>query len=145
MDSHDLLNINNRYFQMAKNAATFSDYYKQHHLGCVMIYKNKPLAISWNTLKTNPVQKMYNKYRNFPFETKNDGAAHAEMAALIKTKDMDNIEWNKVKVYIYREHKDGTSAIACPCPACEKAMRDRGIKHIYYTTEYGTGYERIDN
>jgi deoxycytidylate deaminase len=143
MNSSDLLNIDNKYFQMAKTASTFSDFYKQHHLGCVMIYKGKPIAISWNTLKTNPIQKEYNKYRHFDFESSNNGAIHAELGALIKTKNMD-IDWNKVKVFIYREHKNGIAANSCPCPACERAMRDRGIRNIYFTTEYGTAHERID-
>lgn len=137
------LDIHNKYFIMAKNASTFSDFYKQHHLGCVMIYKGKPICVSWNTLKTNPIQKEYNKYRNFEIESPNNGSLHAEMVGLVKTKNMD-IDWSRVEVYIYREHKNGNAAIACPCPACERAMRDRGIRHIYYTTECGTAYERIE-
>lgn len=130
----------NKYFDMARSISQLSDYYKQHHLGCVMIYKGKVIADGYNSLKTSPMQKQYNKYREFDEDSPNSGSLHAEMMTLERCKYLD-VEWSKVKVFIYREHKSGIKAIAAPCPACRKALIDRGIKHIYYTGENSFIYE----
>lgn len=132
----------NKYFKMAKNVSELSDF-KKFHLGAIMVYKNKVIAAEYNTTKTNPLQKEYNKLRGFEEEHTNDGAIHSEMACLIRTRNM-NIEWHKVSIFIYRQHKDDTLAYCRPCPACMKAIKDRGIKKIYYTTENGFAYERIE-
>lgn len=134
-----------KYFNLAKNASKFSDFERQH-LGCVFIYKNKVLEIGWNTMKTNPIQKEYNKFRDYKdYCNKNDGAIHAEMSTIIKTKNLENIDWKKVKVFVYRELKDGTKAMARPCKACMAAMIDRGIRDVYFTTNYNWSYERISD
>lgn len=137
--------LQDKFFEMAKNVSTLSDFYKQHHLGCVITYKNKVIGDGYNSLKTHPIQKEYNKYRNYRnnFETPNNGSLHAEMMALLRCKDYD-IEWNKVNVFIYRCHKNDIKANAFCCPACRQALIDRGIKRIYYTTENGTLFEKID-
>ena len=33
--------------------------------------------------------------------------------------------------------------MARPCPACMMALKLRGVKHIYYTTDEGLAYENI--
>lgn len=132
----------NKYFNMAKNVSELSDF-KQHHLGAIMVYKGKVIAAEHNTNKTNPIQKEYNRLREFEYDTCQNGAIHAECGCLIRTKNMD-LDWSKVSVFIYREHKDGNKAIAAPCPACRKALIDRGIKKFYYTGNNSFIYERID-
>lgn len=136
-----------RFFNLAKNASKFSDYNKKNiRIGSVLIYKNKVIANGWNTIKTNPMQYYYNKYREINDDERNYDykkhlpCVHAEMKCLIETKDM-NIDWNKVSIFVYREHNN--KMLNCkPCKACSKALRDRGIKDIYYTTELGFNYER---
>lgn len=130
-----------RYFNMAKNVSTLSDF-KRHHIGAVMVYKNKVIASEANTMKTNPIQKEYNRQRGFEKDTPHNGSIHAEMACIVRTRYMD-IDWAKVSIYVYRELKDGTTAPARPCPACMTALKERGIKNIYYTTEYGIAHEKI--
>lgn len=134
-----------KYLSLAKNVSELSNFYKQHHLGCIITYKNKIISDGYNSLKTNPVQKEYNKYRDYTLDTPNNGSLHAEMMALIRCKDVD-VDWNKVNVFIYREHANGNPALARSCPACLKALKDKGIKNIYYSTEHspnGYAYERI--
>ena len=55
-----------------------------------------------------------------------------------------NVEWNKVKLYIYREFKDGTKALAKPCASCQRLIKELGIKKIYYTTNDGYIQEIFD-
>lgn len=131
-----------KYLSLAKNACKFSDF-RDHHLGSVIIYKGKVLSIGYNTNKTNPLQEHYNKFRGYDI-TKARNSLHAEMMAICKCKDMD-IEWNKASIYIYRQHKNGIKALARPCKACERAIKDLGIKNIYYTVENGYAHEMIEN
>ncbi len=84
--------------------------------------------------KTNTTQWYYNRYR---LEDKNDlmtkpSKSHAEINLIRKIRYLD-INFKDVTIYIYRELKDGTLALAAPCKACEKALRTLGIKTICYT------------
>lgn len=137
-----------KYFKLAKNASKFSDYNKKNiHIGSVLVYKNKIIANGWNTQKTSPIQYQYNKHREIECGTRNFSAddhlpcIHSEMKCLIDTKYMD-IDWNKVSIFVYRE-SCGKTRMCRPCPSCMKALKDRGIKHIYYTSENGYNYERL--
>lgn len=38
----------------------------------------------------------------------------------------------------------GVFKLARPCPSCMAAIRDIGIKHVYYTTDDGYAYEKIE-
>lgn len=122
-----------RNFQKARAASMLSDF-PTYKLGAVMMIGNKVLSVGYNITKTHPIQKKYNIERGYDPNVKNNGQVHAEMMCLINTKYLD-VDWSKVSLYIYREHKDHTTAIAKPCPACEKAIRERGINAVYYTTE----------
>ena len=126
------------YLDKAKKASMNSTYPKQK-LGAVLVYGGKIIATGDNTCKTSPFQKMYNRYR-FAGDSRNNGWIHAETMLLLKTRFLD-IDWNKAYVYIYREYKNGESALARPCMACRVALEERGITNIFYTTE--KGYEKL--
>lgn len=137
-------------FKLAKNASELSDYNKKNiHIGSVMIYKNKVIANGWNSCKTNPLQMKYNMYREMNTEGRRYDAnkhlpfVHAEMKCLIDTKDL-NIDWAKVHLFIYRE-SCGKGRMCRPCPSCMKALKDRGIKHIWYINNKGEEiYEEVE-
>jgi len=139
-----------RYFDLAKDVSKLSDYNKKNiKIGAIIVYKNKVVASGYNTSKTSPIQMKYNKYREKvdPLRDYNANdhlpSLHAEMKALIDTKDMD-IDWNKASIFVYRDsNNDGTIRNCRPCCACMKALKDKGIKNIYYTNENGFNYERI--
>lgn len=130
-----------RYFKLAKNASEFGDY-PRYKIGAVMAYKSRVLSVGWNAKREHPTQKRYNIARGFDVDsTKN--SLHAEIYAILKVKDMD-INWSKVSIFVYRECKNGMRALARPCPACEKAIRDLGIKHVYYTGKNSYIHEIFD-
>lgn len=133
-----------RYFNMAKEVSKRSNF-KQHHLGAVAIYKGSLLATGYNSTKTNPRQKELNRERGWNVEA-NDAhnTVHAEMACLSKIRYLD-IDFSKIKLYVYREHKNGVKAFARPCPACCKMIKDMGIREVWYTTEDGFGYEWMED
>ena len=69
---------------------------------------------------------------------------HAEIKCLSQIKDID-INFSKVKLYIYRIRNDQPFGLSRPCPSCMAAIKDLGIKDIYYTTNDGYAYERLEN
>lgn len=67
---------------------------------------------------------------------------HAEINCLNSIRHMD-INFSKVKLYIYRSRCDQEYGMSRPCPSCMAAIKDLGIRHIYYTTNDGFAYENI--
>jgi hypothetical protein len=59
--------------------------------------------------------------------------AHAEHRC-VKKMDVGGV------VYVARVLRDGSLAMSKPCPDCERSLRGRGIKKVYYSindVEYG--------
>ena len=133
-------NIDYRYFDKARQVATISDYQK-YHIGCVAVYQGQVIGLGCNCNKTHPKQKFYNKYRN-PSDTLLP-KLHAEINCLNQIRNLD-INFSKVKLYIYRIRKDQPFGLARPCPSCMAAIKDLGIKEIYYTTNDGYSYEKLE-
>lgn len=128
-----------RFFKEAKKASKNSDFRKTN-LGCVVVYKNKVVSVGYNSQKTHPVQKKYNVFRGIP--SNNLGKVHAETKALSMLLEAD-LDWNNVTVYTYREHKDGSLAMARPCNSCMQLMKNLGIRKICYSTDMGFAKEVI--
>ena len=132
-----------RNFNKAQQASTYSSYSK-HHLGAVIFYKNKVISVGWNTNKELLLQRRYNVLRNFDV-TKYPNYGHAEMCAIhkmINTYDMDKIDKSKLSIYIWRG-RFGKGMMSRPCAACQAALKDFGIKNIYYTGNDSFVYEEL--
>ena len=132
-----------RYFQKARQAAEISDY-KRTHVGCVAVYQGNIIGIACNTNKTHPMQKYYNRYRYHPQTSYFYPKLHAEINCISSIRHLD-INFSKVKLYIYRIRKDQPFGLSRPCPSCMAAIKDLGIRHIYYTTNDGYAYEEVEN
>lgn len=65
---------------------------------------------------------------------------HAEMAALAKAKSA-RTDLKNATIYVARTlRRDGSEALARPCPMCRAELRRHGIKKVVYTIapfEYG--------
>lgn len=133
-----------RFFNIAREISKMSDFngIKKVKIGCVLIYKNRVISSGCNTQKTSPIQKRLNKYRDFS-EEQGFPSLHAESNAIIHCRD--DIKWDKVSVFIYREFADGTPACARFCKGCEAFMRSKGIKDVYYTGNYGYLHENLQS
>jgi deoxycytidylate deaminase len=127
-----------RNLALAKKASEFSDF-PQHQLGCVLSYGKSILSVGWNSNSTHPTQAKYNQFRNL-FGNRIAAKSHAEERAIEAAKHFENINWKKVTVYIYRQHKDGCTAIARPCAACYQLIKDVGIRKIIYSDSNPFGY-----
>ena len=130
--------MKSKFFEEAKKESHLSDY-DGAHLGAVAVYKNKfILAKAHNTHKTNPTQFYYNRYRikNKVDILSKPARAHAEIQLYRKIRFL-NVPFKDVTVYIYRELKDGSLAIAKPCSGCEKALLSLGIRVVCWTESNG--------
>lgn len=130
-----------KYFQKARQAAMISDYRKTH-IGCVAVYQGNITGIACNCNKTHPTQQFYNKYRRHSDYM--PARLHAEINCINTIKNLD-IRFSRVKLYVYRICKDQPFGLSRPCPSCMAAIRDLGIRDIYYTTNDGYAHERIEN
>ena len=129
-----------RYFNKARNVATISDY-RKIHVGCVAVYQGQVIGLGCNCNKTHPTQKYYNKYREYSEQLL--PKLHAEINCINQIRHL-NINFSKVKLYIYRIRKDQPFGLARPCPSCMAAIKDLGIRYVYYTTNYGYAYEKLE-
>lgn len=143
-----LSNFDYRMFEIARKVADTSDF-DTFHIGCVITYKKHIVSSASNSYKTHPVQKKYNKkYRHFNKSIKPVvDSGHAEILALtnIPYPIEQNIDWRNVRVYVYRISKGKRlkMGLARPCPACMAALRDKGVQHLYYSTDDGFAYEKL--
>lgn len=129
-----------KYFSKARQAAMISDYHKTH-IGCVAVYQGTIIGIGCNCNKTHPTQKFYNKYRK-----QSDSMLpklHAEINCINSIKNL-GVNFSRVKLYVYRIRKDQPYGLSRPCPSCMEAIKDLGIRDIYYTSNDGYVHERIE-
>lgn len=124
--------------------ASLNSNFPKFHLGAAVYYKGVLLATGHNSTKTSPTQKRLNHARGFnPDDSGVINSIHAEVQCLNKIKYLD-IDFSKITVYTYRELKNGTKALAKPCPACMQYIKELGIKNICYTTNGGIAEEYLD-
>lgn len=115
MDKHK------KHFELARRLSKKSNHY-QYRLGCVIVRHKTVIGIGYNQLKSHPKS---------PHAWK---MIHAEFHALLGAIPS---ELNGADVYVYREHKDGSLAMARPCPSCHKMLEACGVRTINFTTEKG--------
>lgn len=132
-----------KYFIKARKVALASDFPKIH-VGCIAIYQGSIIGIGRNTNKTHPLQKYYNRYRMLADDHGNQflPKAHAEINCINSIRHLD-IQFPKVKLYIYRIGNDRAFRMCRPCLSCMAAIQDLGIRDIYYTTDDGFAHEKL--
>lgn len=114
-----------RLFARARQIALQSDYHREH-VGCIAVYKGKIVGIGCNSEKTHPIQYYYNKYRNNNRNEYFVPKLHAEINCINSIRHLD-INFQKVKLYIYRVLNDKPYGISRPCPSCMAAIKDFGL------------------
>jgi len=101
---------------MAKQAITATVYNKRGHV----------LAVAKNSYeKTHPMQAMYAAQCGGEYVHKQ--YLHAEIAALIKCRGIP------YKIKVERYSSNGQPRNAKPCPICELAIKEAGVKFVEYT------------
>lgn len=99
---------------------------KQQITAIIYSKRGKVLAIGKNSyIKTHPIQARYAERVGLPEKI----FLHAEIAALIKCTDLRKAH----RITIFRTLKDGTLALAKPCPVCASAIAESGIKIVEHS------------
>lgn len=128
-----------KFLEMAKSLSEASKF-DTYKIGAVLAIKGKVISRGFNSYKTHPKQKLYNRNRT-NFKEEAQPFMHAEMSAIqkLRTEELKNVE-----MYIYRTGKDGKQKMCRPCAACMKAIKDKGIRVIHYTTNDGIATEYLN-
>jgi|GEM_PF-343685 len=131
-----------RAFEVARAISKTSDN-AQYFIGAVVSYGKSIVGVGCNSaFKSHPLQKKYNQNRP-KFSEFSNHPIHAEIDALIKASSTAGKDLTGAKIYVYRENKLGKLAMSRPCRACMQAIKDFGIKDVYYSTEDGLSYESL--
>lgn len=133
-----------RYFAIAKRNSAKSTFVRRNKsgndrvmIGAAIVKGNYVISEGFNKNKTHPFQSMHNARTMCISPNPN---IHAEVDALIYSRYSD---LSGCEIFVYRAMVDGTIANCRPCKACVNALKDAGVKHVYYTTDKGYHYERI--
>ena len=125
------------YFKKAYEISCLSDF-PRVHIGCIAVYKKDIIGIGYNSRKTSPIQSKYNTLGKRILLSNNGKPVneflHAEIACLNMIRNMD-IDFSKVRLYISRKNCWNELACCRPCSACEYAIKELGIKSVYYTDD----------
>lgn len=108
--------------------------YKRLKMVAFLIYKGKIVSFGVNSDRTSPMQKRYRRkteYGNIPNFIDKE---HAEINLLRRTY-LGNFDLKKLEIVIISKKFDGTFRLARPCNTCMAAIKDFGIKKIWYTTD----------
>lgn len=133
--------IKDRLLRLAEKASRKSDF-ESHKLSSIVFYKNKILCVGWNTCKGNNMQRHYNEFRFDQLKSDGRNPAHAEIKALCKYKHSkfflnSKYDPKDLKLFVFRQNKHCDLACAKPCISCYMAIKDFGIKNVYYTDNNG--------
>ena len=126
------------YIAAARAVSELSDH--KQKIGCVVVNKHRIISSGANSsTKCHKVQAELDKAR---FGIDSPGKIHAETACLLPL-IKNGVNLSDATIFVYRELKDGTPAMARPCPSCEKLIRSCGIKRMYYSVNGAIAYEKI--
>lgn len=97
---------------------------KQYIIATVYDKKGRVISVGRNSyIKTHPMMHKLGTRLMLPEKI----FLHAEIAALVKCRGIP------YKIKIERYDKQGNPRLAKPCPICELAIQNAGIKFVEYT------------
>ena len=103
-------------------------------VGAVLLNKGRPITHGVNKdRKTHPLQAKFAEMVGLEDKI----YLHAEISALVKCKsDADTIVVARLGGHNHDELR-----LSKPCPICSLALKEAGIRHIYYSTNDGFIYQ----
>lgn len=112
--------------------------YERVRIGAVIVHKNYTVSAGANQNTSHPLQFHYNRVTGRKAPKHN---LHAEMQALVKAKDYE--ETQECEIFIGRYDRKGRMAMCRPCVACQRALVEKGITRVTYTTPRGIQSEQL--
>lgn len=125
-----------RFYKKAREASRRSNHYKAK-IGAVIVTGNYVIAEGCNREKSHTRQYQYDRRMKYHGTR---SKLHAEIDALVAS---GRVDLTGSEIYIYREDKKGNLANCRPCVSCTQALKDAGVRHIYYTHKEGYAYEQF--
>ena len=116
--------------------------YKNTKTVSFLIYKGKVVSFGINSDKTSPLQNKYRLTTDLKYIENFVDKEHSEVNCLGKVHP--KFRFDKCEIVIISKKKDGNFRLARPCAVCMAAIKDFGIKKIYYTNRNQTfSFERL--
>ena len=98
-----------------------------NRMAAIIVKRKRVLGKGMNSRRSHPFQKLMSKS-----EVKI--ALHAEISAIIDAlKNNEEQALRGATIFVARVLKNGSRAIAKPCPICERAIKAYGITAVHYT------------
>lgn len=98
-----------------------------------LIYKGKIVNFGVNSAKTSPLQHRYRQRTKLKMIENFLDKEHAEINCLRHTYFGD-FDMRKVEVVVISKRYNGDFRLARPCCTCMAALKDFGIRKIWFTT-----------
>ena len=102
-----------------------------------VVYRNRIISVGMNSMKSHPMAAKYGKNEHAIF-------LHAEVAAIKNAlREMEVDDLSKCDIYITRVKKEKPFSkkfvwgLSKPCPGCERAIAEFGLKRTIYTCDDG--------
>lgn len=110
---------------------------QREKLAAAIVSRNKIISVGMNSMKSHPMAAKYGKNEHAIY-------LHAEVAAIknaLREVEVDDL--SKCELYITRVKKEKPFTnkfvwgLAKPCPGCERAIAEFGLKRVIYTCDDG--------
>lgn len=111
--------------------------YKNIKFVSFLIYKGKIVSFGVNSNKTSPLQNFYRKRTELATIPNFIDKEHSEIN-LLRRNYFGDFDIKKVEIVIISKKQDGNCRLARPCCTCMTALKDYGIRKIWYTTNENT-------
>jgi deoxycytidylate deaminase len=108
--------------------------YGRFRLGAIIAKKNKIVSMGTNQKKSHPLQA---KYATRPHL---EAWLHAEIHSLSLARVEDLLD---ADIYVSRILKNGTLGNSRPCSGCLKAIKDYGLRGMYFYEDDAVHYESV--
>ena len=124
-----------KYIDFCFNEAYLHDGAAKSKIASLLVFRNKPIAIGYNSMKTHPMQAKFGK---------NPDAIciHAEIDCIRKASFLLKSEdFKKATMIVMRAKRDGSWGLARPCiskngQGCQMAISVYQIGTVIYSTDY---------
>jgi tRNA(Arg) A34 adenosine deaminase TadA len=117
-----------RFIQKAIDEVEYDNRMKSN-LAAILVKAGAIISIARNRLNTNAYTRLH-AYRD------EHASVHAEVHAILQIRR--KIDLRGCVMYVARRMFNGSTAMARPCPMCQKALQDHGIKRVFYTIDDDT-------
>lgn len=117
--------------------------YPAEKFAAAIVLRNRIVSVGMNSMKSHPLQAKYRKNPHAIF-------LHSEIAAIKNAlRELEVDDLSKCDLYITRVKRPNAFTkkfvwgLAKPCPGCERAIAEFGIRRVIYTCDNGD-YEVVE-